>query len=174
MDKFDVTIDELRRRYSYDPQTGELTILVETVKGPPGRALKPPFQVCWNYKRVCITHVIWALHYGEWPEQLIDHKDRDRCNNRIDNLRLATNSQNGMNKRVPNSSCGLRGVSANKRSPGSGMILALQKAFLDGQRAAILTAIAAQPGTPSSTASRYLAEADGLKTRYLGPSKEHA
>lgn len=40
---------------------------------------------------------VWALTRGEWPQALIDHKDRDRANNRPDNLRLATKSQNSAN-----------------------------------------------------------------------------
>jgi hypothetical protein len=42
--------------------------------------------------------VAWAIHYGKWPELFIDHIDRDRANNRIANLRIATRSQNGRNK----------------------------------------------------------------------------
>lgn len=41
--------------------------------------------------------VIWALWNGEWPNTDIDHRDRDKTNNRIDNLRLATKSLNGAN-----------------------------------------------------------------------------
>lgn len=32
----------------------------------------------------------WFLHYGEFPELDIDHINRDRSDNRICNLRLAT------------------------------------------------------------------------------------
>lgn len=55
--------------------------------------------------------VVWALHYGEWPEIQIDHKDLNPGNNRIDNLRLSTQSQNMANKRKQrNNSLGIKGV----------------------------------------------------------------
>jgi hypothetical protein len=41
--------------------------------------------------------IAWALHYGEWPVLALDHKDRNRANNRINNLRQATSTQNHMN-----------------------------------------------------------------------------
>ena len=58
--------------------------------------------------------VIWAVHYGEWPEGQIDHIDNDRLNNRIGNLREATNSENTRNQgiRKANTS-GFKGVSWN-------------------------------------------------------------
>jgi hypothetical protein len=31
--------------------------------------------------------VIWALHTGRWPEKVIDHINRQRADNRIENLR---------------------------------------------------------------------------------------
>lgn len=42
--------------------------------------------------------VIWVMHYGEIPEGLeVDHKDRDKTNNRIDNLRLVNSAGNKWN-----------------------------------------------------------------------------
>lgn len=39
----------------------------------------------------------WLYVYGEWPKNQLDHIDRDKKNNRISNLREATNSQNQQN-----------------------------------------------------------------------------
>lgn len=45
-----------------------------------------------------LHRLIWIYHNGSIPEGYqIDHKDRDKSNNRIENLRPATNSQNQMN-----------------------------------------------------------------------------
>jgi DUF971 family protein len=48
---------------------------------------------------------------GEWPKMLVDHKDGNRRNNRWDNLREATPTQNMVNSktRVTNK-LGVKGV----------------------------------------------------------------
>lgn len=48
--------------------------------------------------------VIWLLHHGQWPPDHVDHIDGDRMNNRIHNLRLATNRENLRNQRRTNPS----------------------------------------------------------------------
>lgn len=70
------------------------------------------------FGRMFYAHrVIWAMQTGEWPSALIDHKDTDRSNNRWDNLRQATPSQNQHNKRLTSAnSSGIKGVSRHKRS----------------------------------------------------------
>lgn len=40
-----------------------------------------------------VHRIIWLIVYGEWPDE-IDHRDGDPGNNRIDNLRSATRTQN--------------------------------------------------------------------------------
>ncbi len=53
----------------------------------------------------------WLYHYGELPKIEIDHKDGNPSNNRIDNLRLATSSQQKQNKVVQsNNRSGLKGA----------------------------------------------------------------
>jgi hypothetical protein len=48
--------------------------------------------------------------YGEWPRQL-DHINNDRADNRIANLRLATNAQNGANRGPPRTNTsGVKGI----------------------------------------------------------------
>lgn len=41
----------------------------------------------------------WLHYYGEWPPRTLDHANGVRHDNRIANLRLATDSENGCNKR---------------------------------------------------------------------------
>lgn len=46
----------------------------------------------------CHKHrVVWALVHGEWPLGEIDHKNHDRSDNRIDNLRHVTRGENTKN-----------------------------------------------------------------------------
>jgi hypothetical protein len=49
---------------------------------------------------------------GRWCSRVIDHLDRNPSNNRWDNLRRATVSQNNANRRRhKNNACGFKGVS---------------------------------------------------------------
>lgn len=41
--------------------------------------------------------VVWAMHYGEWPEQEIDHINHIRDDNRIENLRDVPHRLNQQN-----------------------------------------------------------------------------
>jgi hypothetical protein len=57
-------------------------------------------------------HIIaWAVHYGIWPNSQIDHRDGNRKNNSITNLRLATQTQQNANAGLrKSSSSGKKGV----------------------------------------------------------------
>jgi hypothetical protein len=58
--------------------------------------------------------VIWMLVHGEWPEN-IDHIDGNGLNNRLENLRNVTHSENLMNCRVSKANTsGCTGVFWNK------------------------------------------------------------
>lgn len=62
-------------------------------------------------RRFPLHRIAFALHFGRWPEQDIDHADGDRRNNRIGNLREATRTQNNANSKFRvNNTSGLRGV----------------------------------------------------------------
>lgn len=55
--------------------------------------------------------VIWAIVHGEWPENQIDHDDGDRANNRLANIKCATNAENHKNEGRPkNNTSGVAGV----------------------------------------------------------------
>lgn len=54
--------------------------------------------------------VAWAHAYGQWPSGELDHINRDRQDNRLSNLRLATKTENGHN-RAPRGASKYSGVS---------------------------------------------------------------
>lgn len=61
--------------------------------------------------------VAWAIHYGEIPSLDIDHKNCNKKDNRIENLRLATGSQNASNKHMyKNNTSGYKGVTWYERN----------------------------------------------------------
>lgn len=53
--------------------------------------------VCLNGKAYLAHRVIWAIVHGRWPAEEIDHINHVRDDNRIENLREATRSQNFAN-----------------------------------------------------------------------------
>ena len=67
-------------------------------------------------KRVWMHRFIWESHNGNIPKGYeIDHVDGNPLNNRLENLRLATRTQNNINScKRKNCSCKYKGVSWNK------------------------------------------------------------
>lgn len=50
----------------------------------------------------CKSHrVAWAMHHGDWPADQIDHINGVRSDNRIENLRAASQVENSRNTRIP-------------------------------------------------------------------------
>ena len=61
-----------------------------------------------NYKA---HRVIWAIFYGEWPNEQIDHISGVRDDNRISELRAVTHAENNKNqKRRSDNTSGVVGV----------------------------------------------------------------
>ena len=60
--------------------------------------------------------VAWFYVTGKWPEEQLDHINRDRRDNRLVNLRPASQSQNSCNGSLRSTNkSGYRGVSWEKR-----------------------------------------------------------
>lgn len=54
-------------------------------------------QVRKGIDKFMAHRIIWAMHYGKWPESGIDHINGDRLDNRIDNMRVASQYGNSKN-----------------------------------------------------------------------------
>ena len=66
-----------------------------------------------------VHRVVWALCYDQVPTQTIDHINGDQLDNRIENLREVSMSENRLNMLLtwkPNKITGVTGVVAVKRS----------------------------------------------------------
>ena len=76
--------------------------------------------VCVGRTNLLAHRVIYAMHNSIEPcdlPDIIDHKDGDILNNRIDNLRPATTGQNMHNRRLnENNTSGHKGVSFKKKT----------------------------------------------------------
>lgn len=119
----ELTQQQVRKLLDYDPVTGKVTHLVN--RPPFGLAGEPAGWVnSRGYFRVSIEgldlpghKVIWLWMTGTYPVGDIDHEDRNRSNNKWDNLRLATRSQNLTNQgKKPNNRSGFKGVSSRGNS----------------------------------------------------------
>ena len=61
--------------------------------------------------------VAWAHYYGEWPKSDLDHRDTNKTNQRIDNLRPADDQLNSYNRgRKSDNSSGYKGVSIHTQT----------------------------------------------------------
>lgn len=113
---------ELLRLVSYDPETGILTRKVRTSnRVHVGDAVGTISGNGYRMGRIGGRHAYlhqfaWFYVHGAWPDRDLDHINRDCLDNRISNLRLATESQNLANKKRPSSNTsGFKGVHPKRK-----------------------------------------------------------
>jgi hypothetical protein len=73
-------------------------------------------SVVVDRKDYLVHRLVFLYHFGYMPENDIDHIDRNRSNNKIENLREVSKSCNSRNSMQQNStSSGVKGLSWHKR-----------------------------------------------------------
>ena len=118
----ELTAEYLRSILSYDPETGIFTWKVSTSR----RVKVGDAAGCQDgggYLSIKVQsrphgahRLAWLYTYGEWPEDQLDHINRDRSDNRIANLRDVSHKQNMQNAGKPsNNTSGHPGVYWHKR-----------------------------------------------------------
>jgi hypothetical protein len=118
----DIDAEQVRVLLSYCPETGVFRWRVN--RGPMAIAGNvagsPNTKGYWDIGlggRLYKAHrLAWLYVFGEWPPHQVDHRDGNRRNNAIANLRLATNQQNQANRGPQrNNTSGHKGVSWHRR-----------------------------------------------------------
>jgi HNH endonuclease len=112
------SVEELRKRYSYDPVTGVLTSLHT---GKPITAKHPDGYIYLKFGgQAYLAHrIIWKLITGQEPPDELDHAKGEKANNRWRHLREATPSENVHNGGIrPHNKSRLKGVTTRLRRDG--------------------------------------------------------
>ena len=112
-----LTRARLRELLHYDKNTGEFRWLERV-----GNEMRPGPVA--GYVQIYIDHnsyqahqLAWLYMTGRWGRPMIDHRDGDSTNNRWNNLRRATASQNSANRRrARHNTSGYKGVGFDRRS----------------------------------------------------------
>lgn len=115
-------LEELQKVLSYDPETG--VFIWRCSKGTQREdSVAGSINSSLGYRIIQLNGVRWYAHRlawlfatGEDPGNLtVDHINRDRRDNRLVNLRLATHTQQNVNQGLAsNNKSGFRGVSWSK------------------------------------------------------------
>lgn len=105
--------EELWKLFVADFDEGRL--FSKTTGDPVGKTnLQNGYSTVYVSGKWLKTHrVLWAMRYGRWPDGVIDHINGRSFDNRIVNLREATQTANLANARLrKNNTLGIRGVAA--------------------------------------------------------------
>ena len=111
----------MKKNYTYDAKSGRLTSsrLGRAVRGAKRNKKGYLWVLCCLGKKqvhVSLHHAVWAVCKGRFPERQIDHINGDVADNRIENLREVSPSENMLNTLLawnPNDVTGVPGVSLN-------------------------------------------------------------
>lgn len=117
-----LTHQEITQLLSYNEVTGDLRWKIDRTGGVKagdmaGYVNNSGYRMVKIQGELFSAHrIAWFIKHGFWPGEL-DHKDRNKLNNSLSNLRLCSKSENQINRGRPkNNSSGAKGVVWNKRA----------------------------------------------------------
>lgn len=116
--------EQVANLFSYEPSTGHIRWKVRSDRNSNWNdrfAGRVAGTLAKGYVQVVVTidgisgfysgqRLAWVLYYGSWPDGEVDHINHDPADNRIENLRLATHSENGCHKKQATGKVPFKGV----------------------------------------------------------------
>ena len=112
----------IQRNYDYDDRSGMLVnaktgkMVKGVTRNKKNKYISFGFKYLGMVRFINYHAAVWAWHNGCFPTMQIDHIDLDPTNNKIENLREVSQSENMMNMVYPwkpNADTGLPGVYKN-------------------------------------------------------------
>jgi hypothetical protein len=112
--------EQLKELLHYDPETGvfkwkianSYRIKIGDVAGYINGSNGSGYTIITVFNKPYGAHrLAWLYTHGKFPEDQIDHINKDKTDNRLVNLRAVSNKENGKNKFIPtNNTSGHIGV----------------------------------------------------------------
>lgn len=113
--------ETVRNFFYYNPETGDFTWRISSSSCRPvgsiaGTVDREGYRIIGVDKRLYRAHrLAWLYVHGEWPLGEIDHINRIKSDNRIENLRVVSGTENQKNARLrKDNKSGFTGVRFHK------------------------------------------------------------